>query len=268
MSIIKVRELYTQYGDVIIHNGISFDVKKGEIFGILGGSGSGKSTLLKNMLFLEKPTSGKIEFFGENIWALPEDKRGRILNRCGVMFQFGALFSSMNVLDNVAFLLTQKSHYDTLTINRISKMWLELVGLSKEVAYKYPYELSGGMKKRVALARALALSPDILFLDEPTSGLDLQSSERFDTLIIKLKEVLKITIVMVTHDLDSIKDSVDRLILLEDKHIVFEGTLSELDHQKQPGDNQAKIFSGQRGIRFWQSFEENISKGDNKWNAM
>lgn len=109
MSIIKVENLYTKYNDVIIHNGISFDVKKGEIFGILGGSGSGKSTLLKNMLFLEKPTSGLITFFGENIWSLAEDKRGKILDRCGVMFQFGALFSSMNVLDNVGFLLTQKS---------------------------------------------------------------------------------------------------------------------------------------------------------------
>lgn len=258
MSIIKVENLYTHYGDIVIHNGISFDVKKGEIFGILGGSGSGKSTLLKNMLFLEKPTSGKIEFFGENIWALPEDKRGRILDRCGVMFQFGALFSSMNVLDNVGFLLTQKSHYDSASIERISKMWLEMVGLSVDVASKYPYELSGGMKKRVALARALALSPDILFLDEPTSGLDLQSSERFDALIIKLKEILKITIVMVTHDLDSIKDSVDRLILLEDKNIVFEGTLPELYTNMYQGQTSAKIFSGRRGDRFWQSFKEHI----------
>lgn len=256
MSIIRVETLYTQYGENIIHNGISFAVKKGEIFGILGGSGSGKSTLLKNMLFLEKPRSGKIEFFNENIWDIAESKRNRILNRCGVMFQFGALFSSMNVLDNVGFLLTQKSHYDNTTIERLSRMWLDLVGLDSKVADKYPYELSGGMKKRVALARALALSPDILFLDEPTSGLDLQSAERFDRLILKLKEMLKITIVMVTHDLDSIKDSVDRLILLEDKAIVFEGSLDELYTQKKQGFTQAKIFSGKRGERFWQDFDE------------
>ncbi|WP_334083608.1 ABC transporter ATP-binding protein [Helicobacter typhlonius] len=255
MSIIKVENLYTKYNDVIIHNGISFDVKKGEIFGILGGSGSGKSTLLKNMFFLEKPTSGLITFFGENIWSLAEDKRGKILDRCGVMFQFGALFSSMNVLDNVGFLLTQKSAYDKASIEKISKMWLDMVGLNADVAYRYPYELSGGMKKRVALARALALNPDILFLDEPTSGLDLQSSERFDLLILKLKEVLKITIVMVTHDLDSIKDSVDRLILLEDKHIVFEGTLQELYTSMSQGHTQAKIFNGKRGARFLQGFE-------------
>ncbi|MCH5313568.1 MAG: ATP-binding cassette domain-containing protein [Helicobacter sp.] len=255
MSIIKVENLHTQYNDVIIHDGISFDVKKGEIFGILGGSGSGKSTLLKNMLFLEKPTAGTITFFGENIWSLAEDKRGRILDRCGVMFQFGALFSSMNVLDNVGFLLTQKSKYDEATIRRISKMWLEMVGLSADVGSKYPYELSGGMKKRVALARALALNPDILFLDEPTSGLDLQSSERFDSLILRLKEVLEITIVMVTHDLDSIKDSVDRLILLEDKKIVFQGSLNELYTKVYQGHAQAKIFSGRRGERFWESFK-------------
>lgn len=255
MNIIAVKNLYTQYDDVIIHNGISFNVKKGEIFGILGGSGSGKSTLLKNMLFLQKPISGEITLFSEDIWALKEDKRDRILNRCGVMFQFGALFSSMNVLDNVAFLLIQKSQYDKQTIYEISKMWLELVGLNISVAEKYPYELSGGMKKRVALARALVLSPDILFLDEPTSGLDLQSAERFDMLIVKLKKILKITIVMVTHDLDSIKDSVDRLILLEDKQIVFEGSLSELYSQMYHNQTQGKIFMGKRGERFWQSFK-------------
>ncbi|RDU58899.1 ABC transporter ATP-binding protein [Helicobacter marmotae] len=252
MSIIEVENLYTQYDDVIIHNGISFDVKRGEIFGILGGSGSGKSTLLRSMLFLQKPSSGRISFFGEDIWALREDKRDKILNRCGVMFQFGALFSSMNVLDNVSFLLTQKSQYDSFTINKIARMWLELVGLSEKVAEKYPYELSGGMKKRVALARALALSPDILFLDEPTSGLDLQSSERFDLLILKLKEMFKITIVMVTHDLDSIKDSVDRLILLQDGQIAFNGTLKELYTQINQGSIEARIFSGKRGERFWQ----------------
>lgn len=254
MNIIKVRNLYTCYGNVIIHNGINFNVKKGEIFGIVGGSGSGKSTLLKNMLFLERPQSGSIEFFGHDIWALREDKRERVLDRCGVMFQFGALFSSMNVLDNVGFLLMQKSEYDHNTIDRISKMWLELVGLPINVAQKYPYELSGGMKKRVALARALALNPDILFLDEPTSGLDLQSSERFDALILRLKEILKITIVMVTHDLDSIKDSVDRLILLEEKQIAFEGTLQELYTYNLEG-HTIDIFSGTRGKRFWQSFE-------------
>ena len=120
MSIIRVEELYTQYGQNIIHNGISFSVKRGEIFGILGGSGSGKSTLLKNMLFLEKPKSGTITFFDENIWDIAKSKRDKVLNRCGVMFQFGALFSSMNVLDNIGFLLTQKSHYDNATIERLS----------------------------------------------------------------------------------------------------------------------------------------------------
>lgn len=256
MNIVQVRDLFTAYGDVIIHKGISFDVKKGEIFGILGGSGSGKSTLLKNMLFLQKPRSGVINFFGQDIWALNEHKRDRILDRCGVCFQFGALFSSMNVLDNVGFLLTQKSDYDQSTIDRISRMWIDLVGLSSEVIYKYPYELSGGMKKRVSLARALALSPDILFLDEPTSGLDLQSAERFDRLIKKLKEVLEITIIMVTHDLDSIKDIVDRFILLQDQHILFEGDLAELYRQKQEGVNEATIFSGKRGERFWQDFKD------------
>lgn len=254
MNVIEVNNLYTQYGKTIIHNGISFSVKNGEIFGILGGSGSGKSTLLKNMLFLEKPKSGTIKFFGKDIWALREDKRDIILDRCGIMFQFGALFSSMNVLDNVGFLLTQKSQYTKSHIDNISKMWIDLVGLDSSVYEKFPYELSGGMKKRVALARALALSPDILFLDEPTSGLDVQSSERFDLLILKLRKTLNISIVMVTHDLDSIKDIVDRFILLQDKKIVFDGDLDSLRQIHNDGKFIAQIFSGKRGSRFWNNF--------------
>lgn len=245
-NIIEVKALCTSYGEHIIHNNISFNVKSGEIFGILGGSGSGKSTLLKNMLFLERPISGDIKFFDIDILALREDKREVVLKRCGVMFQFGALFSSMNVFENIAFLLKEKSSYNAKTIKDMVSIYLDLVGLSQSVAYKFPHELSGGMKKRVALARSLVLSPDILFLDEPTSGLDTQSAERFDNLVLKLRDVLNITIVMVTHDLDSIKDSVDRLIVLEDSHIAFSGSVSALYDAKE-----LKMFEGNRGKRFF-----------------
>ncbi len=245
-EIIKVSHLTTQYTQgVTIHEDISFSVKKREIFGILGGSGSGKSTLLRNMIYLQKPVSGEINIFGRNIWELEDSKRHLVLDRCSVMFQFGALFSSMNVLDNVGMPLVQRGSLPQKCINEIATFWCERVGLPAQNLYKYPYALSGGMKKRVALARALITSPDILFLDEPTSGLDPKSAQNFDTLILQLKSMLNITIVMVTHDLDSIKDSVDRFILLEDKKIAFCGSLEEL----RSCGVRTEIFSGNRGER-------------------
>lgn len=245
-EIIKVTHLTTQYTQgVTIHDDISFSVQKCEIFGILGGSGSGKSTLLRNMVYLQKPVSGEINIFGRNIWELEDSKRHLVLDKCSVMFQFGALFSSMNVLDNVGMPLVQRGSLPQKSINEIAAFWCERVGLPAHSVYQYPYALSGGMKKRVALARALITSPDILFLDEPTSGLDPKSAQNFDTLILRLKEMLNITIVMVTHDLDSIKDNVDRFILLENKKIAFCGSLAEL----RDSGMQTEIFSGNRGVR-------------------
>lgn len=248
-EIIEVSHLTTQYTQgITIHDDISFSIHKREIFGILGGSGSGKSTLLRNMIYLQKPLSGTITIFGRNIWELEDSKRHLILDKCSVMFQFGALFSSMNVLDNVGMPLVQRGNLPQKNINEIAAFWCERVGLPLQSIYKYPYALSGGMKKRAALARALITSPDILFLDEPTSGLDPKSAQNFDTLILQLKEMLNITIVMVTHDLDSIRDSVDRFILLENKKIAFCGSLEELRNC----GIQTEIFSGNRGQRILQ----------------
>ncbi|ANV98165.1 ABC transporter ATP-binding protein [Helicobacter enhydrae] len=246
-GVLEVKNLITAYQQDIIHNDISFEVQKGEIFGILGGSGSGKSTLLRSILCLNPVVSGEILLFGEDVVFAKILQREKILRRCGVLFQFGALFSSMSVLENVGVLLKEYSSYPQKMIDENSKMWLSLVGLSPKVYTLYPYELSGGMKKRVALARALSLSPDILFLDEPTSGLDPASSEKFDALILKLREILGITIVMVTHDLDSIKDCLDRFIVLEKQHIVFDGALQNMTHSSNVGE----LFLCQRGTRIW-----------------
>ena len=246
--LIETRGLCTDYDGLPIHRDLNFCVKRGEIFGILGGSGSGKSTLLRSMLYLQKPSGGEINIFSQNIWNLEPNKRNLILDRCGVMFQFGALFSSMSVLDNVGVPLSQKGYFPPTLIDKIALFWIELVGLPASSALKPPSELSGGMKKRAALARALISSPDILFLDEPTSGLDPESAQRFDELILHLREVLNITIVMVTHDLDSIKDTVDRFILLEDSHIAFDGSLQEYTMRNL----QTKLFSNKRGERILQ----------------
>ena len=248
-NIIEVNNLVTSYKNRIIHNNINFSIRESEIFAILGGSGSGKSTLLSTMIYLKKPESGSIKIFGKDIWKANEAMRKSILNRCGVLFQFGALYSSLNIIDNIGIMLEEYTKYPKQIINEISEYFLDIVGLPNYVKDMYPYELSGGMKKRVGLARALAFNPKIIFLDEPTSGLDPKSAENFDKLIIKLKDEFKLTIVMVTHDLDSIKDASDRFILLEDAKIIFEGSLEELKIANTiKNDN---LLKSKRGERLW-----------------
>ncbi|PAF47818.1 ABC transporter ATP-binding protein [Helicobacter sp. 12S02634-8] len=250
--IIQVKNLCNAYGSEVIHDHISFEVKQGEIFAILGGSGSGKSTLLRSMILLNRPKEGEIDIFGSDIWQLKEQQKYAFLNRCGVLFQFGALYSSLNVLENVGIMLEEYSTYPQKSIEEISKMWLDMVGLDKRVYRLYPYELSGGMKKRVGLARALVLEPEILFLDEPTSGLDPASAGKFDTLIVELKEMLHLSVVMITHDLDSIKDAVDRFILLKDRKIDFDGNLDTFIHRaRQYGIDKDNLFNSRRGEKFW-----------------
>lgn len=284
-NIIEVRNLYTKYKDRFIQENVSFSVKKAEIFGILGGSGSGKSTLLSTMICLKRPEKGQIHIFGENIWSdshldshsnmrldsrpnlhqatkdllksanprtllkEPQNPRDRILKRCGVLFQFGALFSSLSVLDNVGIMLEEYSNYPKSVIDEIAQYYLNIVGLPQYVKDMFPYELSGGMKKRVGLARALVFSPEILFLDEPTSGLDPQSAENFDKLIIRLRDEFRLTIIMVTHDLDSIKDATDRFILLDSRKIIFEGSLEEF--RLSESANLNTLLKSKRGERLW-----------------
>lgn len=251
-NLIEVRHLVTAYGDYIVHDNISFDVKKNEVFGILGGSGSGKSTLLNNLIMLKTPKSGSIKIFNQDIMTLSRVERDSIAKRCGVLFQFGALFSNLTVLENVGLMLEEYSSYPKSVITEISKMWLDRVGLSKQAYHLYPYELSGGMKKRVGLARAMVLDPKILFLDEPTSGLDPLSAGKFDDLILEIKESNGFSVVLITHDLDTIHDIVDRFILLKGTKIEFNGNLKEFaSHYNTTGFDKDNLFNCTRGERFW-----------------
>ena len=226
--IIKATDLTTKFGDRVIHDRLIFHVNEAEIYGLLGGSGTGKSTLMKTMIYLKEPSAGKVEMLGRDLWSLDEAARQEMKLACSVMFQFGALYTSMNVLENIYILLKEYSGMSERSMREIAMFWLQKVGLSENVALQYPSELSGGMKKRVAMARALVLSPKILFLDEPNSGLDPSSARAFDELVVELRDTLGVTVVMVTHDIDSICTILDRFLILQDKKIAFEGTFEQL----------------------------------------
>jgi len=224
---IKVKNLSTSFGEKIVHDNISFEVNKGEIFGILGGSGSGKTVLLRQIIMLDAIQRGEIDILGHNIKTLKLKQREYIKRNWGVLFQFGALFSSLNVIENIGIMLKENTNLPQDLIEDIAYTKLKMVGLETRVGKLYPQELSGGMKKRVALARSLALDPDILFLDEPTSGLDPASSKAFDTLILELKDMLGITVVMITHELNTIKNVLDRFLILSNSKLAMIGTYED-----------------------------------------
>ncbi len=233
---IKVENLFAGYGNVPIIENVNFDVFKGEIFVIIGGSGCGKSTLLKHMIGLLPPISGKIMIMGEDLSSADHKDKNRILQNIGVAFQSGALFGSMSVMENVQLPLKEFTRLDKISIRDIAHVKLQLVGLEKS-AHLMPGELSGGMKKRAALARAMALDPSIIFLDEPSAGLDPITSAELDDLVRNLASSLGITFVIVTHELASIEAISDRIIMLEKqaKGIVATGTPEQL---KQATDNE------------------------------
>jgi phospholipid/cholesterol/gamma-HCH transport system ATP-binding protein len=230
---ISVRNLRVKYGEREILHGINFEIAAGETLVILGGSGSGKSTLLRTLVGLELPSSGEIWIRGKNFAAMSDAERDELLKKMGMSFQGGALFGSMSVADNVALPLREHTALDESTIDIIVRLKLDQVGLSGFDNYM-PAQLSGGMKKRAAIARALAMDPEILFFDEPSAGLDPIIAAGIDELILKLKKAFRITIVVVTHELASAFLIGDRMILLDKGVIVANGTPQELQASKQP----------------------------------
>lgn len=244
-AIIQIDDLCTKFGTAIIHEQLNLTIQAGEIIAIIGGSGTGKSTLLREILLLEKPSSGSIRVFDQEIIMLSEKEVLGLRQRCGVMFQHGALFGSLTVGENVAISLQEHTKLPPKLIQEIVAFKIALVGLSAETTHKYPNQLSGGMVKRAALARALALDPAILFLDEPTAGLDPIGADALDDLVLKLKELLGLTIVMVTHDLDTLWKVTDRIAVLADKQVIAASPIQTLLKLEHPWLQQ--YFHGTRG---------------------
>lgn len=234
MTAIRVKNLVTKFGDRVIHDNVSFEVQKGDIFSVIGSSGSGKSTLLKELILLQRPLSGSIELLGHDILSMREEEAKVFFKNFGVLFQSSALFSSLSVAENIGIILKEHAGITGSFANELIKYKISLVGLPSFAASLYPSELSGGMKKRAALARALALEPSILFLDEPTSGLDPISSRAFDRLILSLKEALNLTFVIVSHDVHSVTDISDKMIALHEGRVVFDGRIKEALKCKHP----------------------------------
>lgn len=226
MEIIKIENLSTAFGENIVHNNISFSINEKEIFGVLGGSGSGKSVLVKQIVMLNNIQKGTIKIFDKDISNLSLKENQEIKQQFSYLFQFGALYSFLNVIENISVMLKEYTNLPSDLIEKIAYTNLEIVGLPKNCAKLYPSQISGGMKKRVALARSLALEPKILFLDEPTSGLDPASTQKINELILYLRDVLNMTIVIITHDLETIKTVLDRFVILK-KDIIFDGNIKE-----------------------------------------
>lgn len=231
--IIQIKDLHTKYGDLEVLKGITFDIYPNETMVILGRSGCGKSTLLRHIVGLQKPTQGEIIIKGVNLTQATEGERKQILKRTGMLFQGAALFNSMTIGENVALPLEEHTSLEHSTIRIMTRMKLDLVGLSGFEDFM-PAQLSGGMKKRAALARALAMDPDILFCDEPSAGLDPIVAAGIDYLILKLKKAFKMTIVVVTHELQSVFLIADRIALLHNGHVVFLGSKEDMQQSDHP----------------------------------
>ncbi|MCA0402550.1 MAG: ATP-binding cassette domain-containing protein [Proteobacteria bacterium] len=232
-NIIEIRGLKNYLGGQWVHSDVNLDVKKGEILAIIGGSGSGKTTILRSLLMLMKPTAGSLKIFGEEITNISPEKANGIRRRWGMMFQHSALFSSMTVIENIMFPMKEFAHLESRFMEELALLKLSQVGLAKEAAAKYPSELSGGMQRRAAAARALAMDPELLFLDEPTTGLDPRSARQFDKLILFLRETLGLTIVMVSHDPESLKIT-DRIAFIGEGKVLCEAPYKEIKKNKHP----------------------------------
>jgi phospholipid/cholesterol/gamma-HCH transport system ATP-binding protein len=232
-AIIEIRGVVNRFGTQVVHDGVDLDVFPGEVLGIVGGSGSGKSVLLRTMLGLNKPAAGRVCIEGKDITQMREDELLAVKQRYGVTFQHGALFSSLTVAENVQLPIREYFRVSKEALAELTELRLRMVGLPIDAGAKLPSQLSGGMIKRVALARALALDPALLFLDEPTAGLDPISAAAFDELVLYLQRGLKLTVVMITHDLDTLLTTCDRVAVLVDRKIVVD-TLAGIMNNPHP----------------------------------
>lgn len=219
-TVIEVRDLSNQFGAQVVHEHLDLDLYRGEILGVVGGSGSGKSVLLRSLVGLRRPSSGRVQVLGEDLLSMPAGRRSQLERRFGVLFQKGALFTSLSVLENIALPLIEHAGLDRAAAEHLARVKLALVGLPSTAGDKYPVALSGGMIKRAALARALALDPEILFLDEPTAGLDPIGAAAFDQLILTLRDALGLTVFLVTHDLDTLYSLCDRVAVLAKQRVL------------------------------------------------
>jgi len=233
--IIEVRDLRNSFGEQVVHEHLDLDVRRGEILGVVGGSGTGKSVLMRSIIGLQTPDAGEVRFFGEEMIGRGEDEAKEIRRRWGILFQGAALFSTLTVAENVQ--VPVREYYpriDQKLLDEIASYKIVMSGLPAEAGPKFPAELSGGMKKRAGIARALALDPELLFLDEPTAGLDPIGAAAFDQLIKDLQRALGLTVFLITHDLDTLYAICDRVAVLADKKVVAIGTIPELlalDHE-------------------------------------
>ena len=244
---IRIRGLVNQFGDAVIHDHLDLDVRSGEILGVVGGSGTGKSVLMRSIIGLQTPTAGEIEVYGKTLDTIADEEESRDLRRrWGVMFQGGALFSTLSVAENIQVPL--REYYprtDQRLLDEIAAYKVAMVGLPPDAGPKYPAELSGGMVKRAGLARSLALDPALLFLDEPTAGLDPIGAAKFDELIRELADTMGLTVFLITHDLDSLYATCDRVAVLAEKKVIAVGTIPELLATEHPWIQD--YFNGPRG---------------------
>ena len=244
---ICIRGLKNQFGDAVVHEDLDLDVRSGEILGVVGGSGTGKSVLMRSIIGLQTPTAGEIEVYGKTLDTIANEEESRDLRRrWGVMFQGGALFSTLSVAENIQVPLREYyPRLDQKLLDEIAAYKVAMVGLPPDAGPKYPAELSGGMVKRAGLARALALDPALLFLDEPTAGLDPIGAAKFDELIRELADTMGLTVFLITHDLDSLYATCDRVAVLAEKKVIAVGTIPELLATEHPWIQD--YFNGPRG---------------------